>query len=89
MLVDELLPVFSQTKVKQVLWQGHGPLPLQLAAEDDPPSAPWEDRAPTLFFRGSSTGGFIADTTNFASMHQQRLVAAASGDPRMDVAFGN
>ena len=46
-----------------------------------------QTRAPTLFFRGSSTGGFVGNATDFASMHRQRLVAAAVNDSRMDVAF--
>lgn len=48
---------------------------------------PWEARVPSLFFRGSSTGGFVGDDTHFASMHRQRLVALAANESRMDVAF--
>ncbi len=54
-------------------------------AADPPPAEPWEQRAPTLFFRGSSTGGFVSARTDFAGMHRQRLVAAAANDTRMDV----
>ena len=87
-LVDTLLPVFSQTKVDGCFadimvpsWTNNG------VAADPPQAEPWERRAPTLFFRGSTTGGFASAATDFAGMHRQRLVAAAANDSRMDVRF--
>jgi len=85
-LVGELLPVFSQTKVGGCFadimvpsWTNYD------VAADPPPAEPWERRAPALFFRGSSTGGFVSARTAFARMHRQRLVAAAANDSRMDI----
>ena len=50
-------------------------------------AVPWDARVPSLFFRGSSTGGFVGDDTPFASMHRQRLVALAANESRIHVAF--
>ncbi|KAK9840812.1 hypothetical protein WJX81_006676 [Elliptochloris bilobata] len=89
-LVDELLPVFSQSKVDCFAditvpsWTNYD---VTNDEADAPDTAPWDARAPLLFFRGSSTGGFVSDTTNFSSMHRQRLVGLAANDSRMDVSF--
>ena len=87
-LTGELLPVFSQSKMNDCFadimvpsWTNYG------AVDDGEGAVPWEARAPSLFFRGSSTGGFVGDATPFASMHRQRLVALAANQSRMDVAF--
>ena len=90
-LAGELLPVFSQSKVNDCFadimvpsWTNYDAVGDAAHGEG---AVPWEARAPSLFFRGSSTGGFVGDDTPFASMHRQRLVALAANQSRMDVAF--
>ena len=83
--------MFSQSKVNDCFadimvpsWTNYGTVDDAAHGEG---AVPWEARAPSLFFRGSSTGGFVGDDTPFASMHRQRLVALAANHSRMDVAF--
>ena len=90
-LAGELLPLFSQTKVNDCFADILVPSWTNYEVMDDATHGQeavlWEARVPSLFFRGSSTGGFVGDDTHFASMHRQRLVALAANDSRMDVAF--
>jgi hypothetical protein len=88
-LVGRLLPVFSQSKIDGCFaditvpsWMNAG---VQPASQDDLP--PWEDRMPSLFFRGTSTGGRVEPDTPHQLMHRQRLMQYARNRTDMDIGF--
>jgi Glycosyl transferase family 90 len=78
-VVHELFPIFSQSKMssyQDILypspWYWVGKVPY-----DQEKDFPWEEKKDTLYWRGSTTGGFSRDG-GWRRQHRQRLVGIAN-----------
>ncbi|EIE18580.1 hypothetical protein COCSUDRAFT_45356 [Coccomyxa subellipsoidea C-169] len=89
-LVGSLLPVLSQSKINGCFQDITIPTWMNDGTNRVEPDEilGWRKRCPKLYFRGTSTGGRVDNTTAFHVMHRQRLVEYGLNRTEvMDVGF--